>query len=105
MLPARQAATKHALSLSFHLPDNVLTHLLLLASLQSHDIIQLFYPICRFGANFCNTHGWQVACLLSVEFCQAAIFGQIMSMVRGWPGRAYVCCCLGWVPAAAVRLR
>lgn len=48
-----------------------------------HDAMQLFYPICRFGVSLCNSLNFKPLCMLSLEFCQMAIWEQLMLAVPG----------------------
>ncbi len=44
------------------------------------DSIQRWYPICKWGANFCSSHKWGWLCGLADEFCQVSSYPVPMSI-------------------------
>ncbi|GIL92291.1 hypothetical protein Vretimale_18448 [Volvox reticuliferus] len=54
-----------------------------LISRELHDSIQFWTPLCRWGAEFCNTHKWRIACVAALQVCQLTIFERILAANPG----------------------
>jgi hypothetical protein len=39
-------------------------------ALQTRDGIMWWYPLCRWGSEFCSTHKWGWLCGLTMQYCQ-----------------------------------
>ena len=37
---------------------------------QTRDAVMWWYPLCRWGAEFCSSHKWGWACGLTLQYCQ-----------------------------------
>ncbi|GIL67070.1 hypothetical protein Vafri_20506 [Volvox africanus] len=48
-----------------------------------HDSIQFWMPLCRWGAEFCDTHEWRIACVAALQVCQLTIFERILAANPG----------------------
>ncbi|GFR42356.1 hypothetical protein Agub_g3051 [Astrephomene gubernaculifera] len=44
-----------------------------------HDSIQWWMPLCTWGADFCDNHGWRLACVLALQVCQLTSFQRILA--------------------------
>lgn len=54
-----------------------------LISQSTRDAIMWWYPLCRWGADFCSTHKWGWLCGLTLQYCQATIFGRVLASQPG----------------------
>ncbi|EFJ52952.1 hypothetical protein VOLCADRAFT_102913 [Volvox carteri f. nagariensis] len=48
-----------------------------------HDSIQFWMPMCRWGAEFCDSHQWRAACALALQVCQLVSFDRILAANPG----------------------
>jgi hypothetical protein len=42
-------------------------------ALQTRDGIMWWYPLCRWGAEFCSNHKWGWLCGLTLQYCQVRV--------------------------------
>ncbi|WIA37630.1 hypothetical protein OEZ86_014531 [Tetradesmus obliquus] len=54
-----------------------------LISQGTRDGIMWWYPLCRWGSEFCSKHKWGWLCGLTLQYCQATIFGRILMSKPG----------------------
>lgn len=40
-------------------------------------------PLCRWGAEFCDSHSWRFACVLALQVCQLTSFSRILAANPG----------------------
>eukprot|EP00878_Enallax_costatus_P000305 GHUV01000378.1.p1 GENE.GHUV01000378.1~~GHUV01000378.1.p1 ORF type:complete len:521 (+),score=122.91 GHUV01000378.1:129-1565(+) len=52
-------------------------------SQSTHDGIMWWYPLCRWGANFCSQHKWSWFCGLTLQYCQMTVFQRILMSAPG----------------------
>ncbi|KAG2492349.1 hypothetical protein HYH03_009297 [Edaphochlamys debaryana] len=43
-----------------------------------HDSIQWWMPLCTWGAEFCDSHKWRLACTIALQVCQLTSFERIL---------------------------
>jgi hypothetical protein len=41
-------------------------------ALQTRDSIMWWYPVCRWGANYCSQYKWGWLCGLTLQYCQVS---------------------------------
>lgn len=49
-----------------------------LISKGARDAIQWWYPLCKWGADFCSDHNWAWLCGLTLQYCQLAVFQRVL---------------------------
>lgn len=60
-------------------------HMSVCCCLQTHDSIQWWGGLCRWGANFCSKHKWAWFCGLTLQYCQVSqpvLLARIAAEVR-----------------------
>eukprot|EP00775_Hariotina_reticulata_P005749 gene5749-5989_t len=54
-----------------------------LISQGTRDSIMWWYPLCRWGANYCSQYKWGWLCGLTLQYCQLAIFSRVLAAQPG----------------------
>jgi len=47
------------------------------------DSIQFWFPLCKFGAKFCDKYGWEWACGFAMQICMVTTFGRVLGANPG----------------------
>lgn len=52
-------------------------------SKSTRDGIMWWFPLCRWGSNFCTQHKWAWFCGLTLQYCQLTVFQRILMNAPG----------------------